>query len=294
MFAVGEQMFAGSAPSTGADAERRQKRSRAPNRANPAWTGPRIAIGILAGITFGLGVAAFLTPWTLAFPGWGWLWRHQEPEWPIGMGALWMACGIASAALSRRPPTAAAILLVPAIAHPLALGTGCVDPFCGYFYWHGRPTVIPALDVAAVVIAFSAGVLLGRTSKPPRTRSAVVALAVIAAVGTVLAGAATVAMAVLSGIMGEGFETITALLLLDVVLGAVAGTLLGRATLRPAPDESRFAAISASARRASDGLRVHHPEAGQTQTTGWILNRLGYVMFVGGIALLIWWMARLG
>ncbi len=48
-------------------------------------------------------------------------------------------------------------------------------------------------------------------------------------------------MAVLSGMMGSGYETIPALLLVDVVLAAVAGALVGRVTLPPVPDVPRGA-----------------------------------------------------
>jgi hypothetical protein len=194
-----------------------------------------IAIEILAAITFTLGLAAFITPWTLDRPGWGWLWRFQEPEWPLGVGALWMGCGVLAMALSRRPRAAAVILLGAALVHPLALGSGCVDPFCGYYYWHSRPTVIPLLDVASVVIALGAGVILGRTSRRPSRRGTAVALAVVGAVATILVAGWTVVAAFLAGMEGSGHDMIPASLVVDVTLVAVTGVFIGRATIASSP-----------------------------------------------------------
>jgi hypothetical protein len=130
---------------------------------------------------------------------------------------------------------AAVILLGAAIVHPLALGSGCVDSFCGYFYWLSRPTVIPFMDLASVVIAAGAGAILGRSSRPPRRRATQVVLAMVAAVATALVAGWTVLNAILAGIEGSGYETIAVSLLMDVALGAITGVLIGRATIGSSP-----------------------------------------------------------
>jgi hypothetical protein len=181
-----------------------------------------------------LGLAALVTPWMLDQPGIRWLWRFQEPMWPIGVGALWVLCGACAAALADRPRAAAALLLVAAFAQPLALLSGCGEDECGYGFWHMTGTVIPVLDVGSIVLAVGAGILIGRTLEPPRTRTVPIALAVVSTLGAVLALALAGGGWVLVQ-MDEGnvsFTSAAELFLLAVTLGTIAGTLIGLAGAR--------------------------------------------------------------
>ncbi len=181
-----------------------------------------------------LGLAALVTPWTPDHPGIRWLWRHQEPLWPIGVGVLWVLCGTRAVVLADRPRAAATCLLVAAFAQPLALATGCGDSECDYGFWHSTGTVIPILDVGSIVLAIGAGIMIGRTLEPSRARAVTVVLTVTATLGAVLALALAGLWLMLEQ-MDERvwFASVAELFLLAVMLSAVAGTLIGVAARRP-------------------------------------------------------------